>query len=63
MIEYFATNGGVIEVSEDHVRVLVDEASGSDELDAAELEKALERAKQLRSEGARSGVARQGTAA
>lgn len=50
MIEYFATTGGVVEVTETAVRMLVDEAAGSDELDEAEAEKALERAKQLRNE-------------
>jgi|AntRauTorckE6833_2_1112554.scaffolds.fasta_scaffold01778_8 F-type H+-transporting ATPase subunit epsilon len=50
MIEYFSTNGGVIEISDDTVRMLVDEAADSDELDEAEIKKALERAKQLRAE-------------
>ena len=50
MIEYFATNGGVIEVGDDTVRMLVDEATGTDELDEAEIKKALDRAKQLQSE-------------
>ncbi|CAN5666331.1 ATP synthase F1 subunit epsilon [soil metagenome] len=50
MIEYFATNGGAIEISDNTVRMLVDEAADSDELDEAEIKNALERAKQLRAE-------------
>lgn len=50
MIEHFATNGGAIEISENTVRVLVDEAAGGDELDEAETAKALERAQNLRKE-------------
>lgn len=50
MIEYFATTGGVVEVTKSAVRMLVDEAAGSDDLDEAEAEKALERAKQLRND-------------
>ncbi len=50
MIEYFATQGGVAEMSENGVRVLVDEAAGSDELDEAEVKEALERAHKLRDE-------------
>ena len=50
MIEHFATNGGVIEVNDDAVRVLVDEASAGEEVDESEAKAALERAKQLRKE-------------
>lgn len=50
MVEYFATTGGVVEVSESSVRMLVDEAAGSDELDEAEAKKALARAEKLRDE-------------
>lgn len=50
MIEYFATTGGVVEVTKTAVRMLVDEAAGSDDLDEVEAEKALERAKQLRND-------------
>ncbi len=50
MVEYFATTGGVVEITDSAVRMLVDEAAGSDELDEAEAHKALERAKQLRNE-------------
>ena len=50
MREYFATNGGVIEVSDNTLRVLVDEADNADELNETEVQKALERAKKMHSE-------------
>lgn len=50
MMERFAINGGVLEVNDDVVRVLVDEADASDEINEAEIEKALEHARQLRAE-------------
>jgi len=46
-IEYFATNGGVIEVQENRVRVLVDEADHADEINEQEARNALQRAEQL----------------
>lgn len=48
--EYYATNGGVIEVVEGVVRVLVDEADASNEINEQEVQKALERAKTMRAE-------------
>jgi F-type H+-transporting ATPase subunit epsilon len=48
--EYFATNGGVIEVSDNTLRVLVDEADHADELSEAEIQKALERAQKMKAE-------------
>lgn len=48
--EYFATNGGVIEVSDNTLRVLVDEADHVDEIDEAEVQKALERAQSMKAE-------------
>ena len=50
MIEYFATNGGVVEISENTVRLLADEAAHSDDLDDKEIQAALEKAQQLRKE-------------
>ena len=47
-MEHFATNGGVIEIGNDFVRVLVDEADHADEIVEAEAAKALEHAKKLR---------------
>jgi len=48
--EFFATNGGVIEVSDNTLRVLVDEADHTDELNEAEVQKALERAQKMKAE-------------
>lgn len=48
--EYFATNGGVVEVSDNALRVLVDEADHADNLNEAEVQKALERAKKMKAE-------------
>lgn len=48
--EYYATNGGVIEVSDNTLRVLVDEADHADELNEAEVQKALERAHKMKAE-------------
>ena len=49
-LEYFAISGGVVEISHERVRVLVDEADQSDEIVEAESTAALERAKQMRKE-------------
>ncbi|PIZ62946.1 ATP synthase F1 subunit epsilon [Candidatus Saccharibacteria bacterium CG_4_10_14_0_2_um_filter_52_9] len=48
--EFFATNGGVIEVADNTLRVLVDEADHADELNEAEVQKALERAHKMKAE-------------
>lgn len=48
--EYFATNGGVIEVSDNILRVLVDEADHADDINEAEVQKALERAQKMKAE-------------
>lgn len=48
LMDHIAANGGVIEISNDKVRVLVDEADLADEINEAELKRALERAKELR---------------
>ncbi len=39
-LEYFATNGGVIEINNNTVKLLVDEADQEDEINEAEAEKA-----------------------
>lgn len=48
--EYFAASGGVIEVSDNKLRVLVDEADNADDINEAEAAAAMERAKQLEAE-------------
>lgn len=50
MMEHYATNGGVIEVLNNEVRVLADEADHADEINTAEAEKAIEHARKLRAE-------------
>jgi F-type H+-transporting ATPase subunit epsilon len=45
--EFFATNGGVIDISANNLRVLVDEADHADEINEAEAQAAIERAKQM----------------
>jgi F-type H+-transporting ATPase subunit epsilon len=48
--EYFATNGGVIEVSDNALRVLVDEADHADDINEAEAQAAMERAQKMKAE-------------
>ncbi len=50
MMEAYATNGGVIEIADNVVRVLVDEADHSEEINEAEAKKAHEHAQKLRAE-------------
>lgn len=50
LMERFASHGGVIEISNDTVRVLVDEADSADEVNEAEIKEALDHAKKLRAE-------------
>ncbi|GAC1391804.1 MAG: F0F1 ATP synthase subunit epsilon [Candidatus Saccharimonadales bacterium] len=49
-MEYFATNGGVIEITNTTVHVLVDEADHEDEINEAEAQKAYELAKKMKDE-------------
>ena len=49
-MEHFATNGGVIEIGNEYVRVLVDEADHADEIVESEARSALERAQRLKTE-------------
>lgn len=49
-LEYFAISGGVIEINQRSVRVLVDEADHGDEIIEAESKAALERALKMQSE-------------
>ncbi len=50
LMDYYVTNGGVLEIMDNHVRMLVDEADHSDELNEAEVKKAHEHALKLKSE-------------
>jgi F-type H+-transporting ATPase subunit epsilon len=47
-IEYFAITGGIIEINQTSVRVLVDEADNGDSIVEADAKSALERAMKLR---------------
>lgn len=47
-MKVYATNGGVIEITDNKVRVLVDEADSSDEINDKEAEKAHQEAIELR---------------
>lgn len=49
-LDYFAISGGVIEVSQTAVRILVDEADSGDDIVESESKAALERAVRLKSE-------------
>jgi F-type H+-transporting ATPase subunit epsilon len=48
-LDYFAISGGVVEVSQQKVRILVDEADHGDDIIEAESKAALERAMEFRS--------------
>ncbi len=48
--EYFATNGGVIDVTDNVLRVLVDEADHADSISEAEAQAALELAHKMKAE-------------
>lgn len=49
-LEYFAISGGVIEITTDSLRVLVDEADSGEDIVEAESKSALERALKLKAE-------------
>lgn len=49
-LEYFAISGGVIEVNQQGIRVLVDEADHGEDITEADSKAALERALKLRDE-------------
>lgn len=48
--EFFAINGGAVEVADNVLRILVDEADHADDINEAEAEAAVERAKQMKAE-------------
>lgn len=49
-LEYFAISGGVVEINQERVRILVDEAEHGDDIVEAENQAALERALKMQSE-------------
>jgi F-type H+-transporting ATPase subunit epsilon len=48
--DFYATNGGVIDVSNNTVRVLVDEADHADEINESDAKAAMERAQKMKAE-------------
>lgn len=48
--EYFAVSGGLIDVSDNNLRVIVDEADHATELNEDQIQKALERAQKMKTE-------------
>ncbi|MBC7708382.1 ATP synthase F1 subunit epsilon, partial [Polaromonas sp.] len=48
--EFFAINGGAIEVENNKLRILVDEADHADEINESEAAAAMERAKKMKAE-------------
>jgi F-type H+-transporting ATPase subunit epsilon len=49
-MEHFATFGGVIEIANNNLRVLVDEADHGESISEAEAQAALERAQKMKAE-------------
>ena len=49
-LEHFATHGGVIEVENNNLRVIVDEADAPDDISESEAQAALARAEKMRAE-------------
>ena len=49
-VEYFAISGGVVEITHERIRVLVDEADHGEDIIEAETKAALDRAMKLRDE-------------
>ncbi len=49
-MDHYATYGGVIEIDNNILRVLVDEADHADEINEAEAQKAYERAQKMKAE-------------
>ena len=48
--DFFAISGGVIDVTDNNLRVLVDEADNADDINVAEAEAAMERAESMKRE-------------
>jgi F-type H+-transporting ATPase subunit epsilon len=48
--EYFAINGGAVEVVDNRLRILVDNADGADDINVSDAEAAMAKAKQMKEE-------------
>ncbi len=46
--DFFAINGGAVEIVDGRIRILVDEADNADDISEAEVEAAMERAKEMK---------------
>lgn len=46
--DFFAINGGAVEIIDNRIRILVDDADHADDINQAEVEAALERAKEMK---------------
>lgn len=49
-MEVYATNGGIVEIADNEIKVLADEADAPDEINELEMKKSHEQAKQLLAE-------------
>lgn len=49
-MEHFATNGGVVDVADNTLKVIVDEADSADTISEAEAQAAFERAQKMKAE-------------
>ncbi|MCA9343100.1 ATP synthase F1 subunit epsilon [Candidatus Saccharibacteria bacterium] len=49
-MEVYATNGGIVEIADNEIKVLADEADAPDEINELEMQKSHEQARQLLSE-------------
>ncbi len=50
LMEHFATHGGVIEVADNNIRIIVDEADTGDEISEADAKKAYDLATKMKNE-------------
>lgn len=49
-MEHFATNGGVVDIHDNMLKVIVDEADSADDISEAEAQAAFDRAKKMKAE-------------
>lgn len=48
--EFFAINGGAVEIADNRLRILVDDADNADDINEAEVQAAMAKAKQMKAE-------------
>lgn len=49
-MEHFATNGGVVDIADNKLKIIVDEADSADNISEAEAQAAFERAQKMKAE-------------